>query len=711
LTLQKVFCLTFLRDAPGKQVADDFTESLCKGAHVTTADVARLVESFPAVVQKGSVMRFGVRPQAGGQVVVSIDGSCKELPLMPALCEGLNTIYLGPERIVKGLAASLEQRLSALGAEAGSIKSVPSVASPFGSPWEENGDNDADDASNTDEPAPLPPIDEKAAEVPPPQASSWAPGDQRFGQNQTLPRSRSWKEKAGRQDGGDNYRFGDVTRRFMNKARRNNSSGDVGSPGSSVSWSPGQLAYFAPLTWQGRDGETPWVTLSDVPALTESTLSSQQLRGYLYKHHGTNGSIARGILIPQWSSRHFELAAGTVRYRKTASGPVRATVKLDGARVVAESSKQSPGGECFVFQVMVGPVCHLRLSCADKGTAQAWVKQIAAVCSFYQREKGLLDPLASTSAPSDEAALISRSLNTPRDESDQADTTGPTALLQRFEDVSQAQVVERIDALSAEAPPEAPDMQTRFESAVAHVSKGSKALDQGDNEQKLGFYKFYKQATTGKCRDHGGAQPWMSQVERRAKWDAWNSLGDMSAEEAKLAYVHHLGTVDPAWKPVAMLANGTSQSVQSGQVDGASEAAHMQSSCLQPAPIPTETIEHPAEALGLKPTRSSATEPQAETESLSERQPNLGQLVAESLIAESTSEQRPIDKDPCASSQGDTKSAIAIQSSTLTVIWNALRSNLHVLVFLGIMSFYLRRRQTVRQRARKLLGLDSLRAP
>merc|ERR1712150_461098 len=54
-----------------------------------------------------------------------------------------------------------------------------------------------------------------------------------------------------------------------------------------------------------------------------------------------------------------------------------------------------------------------------------------------------------------------------------------------------------------------------------------------DDSLKLKCYGYFKQAKIGKCNT---AQPWMVQVTERAKWDAWNALGDMSGEEAKLRY-------------------------------------------------------------------------------------------------------------------------------------------------------------------------------
>ena len=48
------------------------------------------------------------------------------------------------------------------------------------------------------------------------------------------------------------------------------------------------------------------------------------------------------------------------------------------------------------------------------------------------------------------------------------------------------------------------------------------------------MYALFKQATSGKPTS---ARPGMMDFVGRAKWDAWNGLGDMSQDEARLAYV------------------------------------------------------------------------------------------------------------------------------------------------------------------------------
>lgn len=63
---------------------------------------------------------------------------------------------------------------------------------------------------------------------------------------------------------------------------------------------------------------------------------------------------------------------------------------------------------------------------------------------------------------------------------------------------------------------------------------------QPSSELMLRFYGYYKQATEGVAR---GQRPPFWDVVRRAKWDAWAKLGNMSKEEAMIRYVEELNKV------------------------------------------------------------------------------------------------------------------------------------------------------------------------
>uniref|UniRef100_A0A8C5Q0Q1 Acyl-CoA-binding domain-containing protein 5 n=1 Tax=Leptobrachium leishanense TaxID=445787 RepID=A0A8C5Q0Q1_9ANUR len=83
-----------------------------------------------------------------------------------------------------------------------------------------------------------------------------------------------------------------------------------------------------------------------------------------------------------------------------------------------------------------------------------------------------------------------------------------------------------------------PLFQTRFEAAVSVIQSLPKnGSFQPSNEMMLKFYSFYKQATLGPCNV---SKPGFWDPVGRYKWDAWNTLGDMSKEEAMMAYVEEM---------------------------------------------------------------------------------------------------------------------------------------------------------------------------
>lgn len=60
---------------------------------------------------------------------------------------------------------------------------------------------------------------------------------------------------------------------------------------------------------------------------------------------------------------------------------------------------------------------------------------------------------------------------------------------------------------------------------------------QPSNELMLKFYSYFKQATEGSCKS---SKPGFWDVVGRAKWTAWNNLGNMSKEQAMINYVEEL---------------------------------------------------------------------------------------------------------------------------------------------------------------------------
>ncbi|CAL1293867.1 unnamed protein product [Larinioides sclopetarius] len=78
-------------------------------------------------------------------------------------------------------------------------------------------------------------------------------------------------------------------------------------------------------------------------------------------------------------------------------------------------------------------------------------------------------------------------------------------------------------------------VEEKFKAAVEIIKSLPKSGSiQPSNDTKLKFYSYFKQATEGPCEL---PKPGFWDVVNRAKWDAWNKLGDMSKEEAMQNYV------------------------------------------------------------------------------------------------------------------------------------------------------------------------------
>ncbi|EAN33311.1 Acyl-CoA-binding protein [Theileria parva strain Muguga] len=82
-----------------------------------------------------------------------------------------------------------------------------------------------------------------------------------------------------------------------------------------------------------------------------------------------------------------------------------------------------------------------------------------------------------------------------------------------------------------------------FDLAVKYVTDTTSMT--ATDEQKLLFYKYFKQATVGDCNT---SKPGMMDFKGKAKWESWNSAKGMSKEDAKKAYVDLLGQLQPNWK-------------------------------------------------------------------------------------------------------------------------------------------------------------------
>ncbi|XP_049637815.1 LOW QUALITY PROTEIN: acyl-CoA-binding domain-containing protein 4 [Suncus etruscus] len=86
-----------------------------------------------------------------------------------------------------------------------------------------------------------------------------------------------------------------------------------------------------------------------------------------------------------------------------------------------------------------------------------------------------------------------------------------------------------------------PDCQRQFQAAVSVIQNLPKnGSYRPSYEEMLRFYSYYKQATMGPCRV---PRPGFWDPIGRYKWDAWNSLGLMTRDEAMPAYISEMKLV------------------------------------------------------------------------------------------------------------------------------------------------------------------------
>lgn len=76
------------------------------------------------------------------------------------------------------------------------------------------------------------------------------------------------------------------------------------------------------------------------------------------------------------------------------------------------------------------------------------------------------------------------------------------------------------------------EIEKNFQTALAQSQQISGEVD---NDKKLKMYALFKQGTIGPCT---GEKPSMFNSAEKAKWQAWQSLGEMKQDEAKKEYIN-----------------------------------------------------------------------------------------------------------------------------------------------------------------------------
>lgn len=82
-------------------------------------------------------------------------------------------------------------------------------------------------------------------------------------------------------------------------------------------------------------------------------------------------------------------------------------------------------------------------------------------------------------------------------------------------------------------------IETKFNTAAEFLEKN---VDKIEQSHLLELYGLYKQATVGKCNT---PKPGLFNLQGKAKWNAWNKLGDLSKDRSMENYINLLVKIFP----------------------------------------------------------------------------------------------------------------------------------------------------------------------
>jgi len=77
------------------------------------------------------------------------------------------------------------------------------------------------------------------------------------------------------------------------------------------------------------------------------------------------------------------------------------------------------------------------------------------------------------------------------------------------------------------------NLENEFEECANLVKNGAWG-DKVPYQRKLKLYAFYKRITVG---ENTTSQPWCTQFEARAKWDAWKAIEKFSKADCMKLYI------------------------------------------------------------------------------------------------------------------------------------------------------------------------------
>lgn len=143
--------------------------------------------------------------------------------------------------------------------------------------------------------------------------------------------------------------------------------------------------------------------------------------------------------------------------------------------------------------------------------------------------------------------------------------------------------------------------EDKFHAAVNVIrSLPKNGAYQPSNEVMLRFYSYYKQATEGPCQQ---PKPAFWDLVKKAKWDAWNRLGNMSTTEAMNNYVEELKKIVETMSYTDKVANFL------GSLDTFYESVPQEDLELLVGPVLERMRSQPGSPLSGSPLASRETSP------------------------------------------------------------------------------------------------------
>ncbi|KAK7383204.1 hypothetical protein VNO78_28877 [Psophocarpus tetragonolobus] len=127
------------------------------------------------------------------------------------------------------------------------------------------------------------------------------------------------------------------------------------------------------------------------------------------------------------------------------------------------------------------------------------------------------------------------------------------------------------------------ELEKEFMAATEFVSNEGDRLGSVGSNVKMEFYGLHKVATEGPCRE---PQPMPLKLSARAKWNAWQKLGNMSPEAAMEQYISFLSDKFPGW--MKDTSPGMSENEPTGPEVSESAASDMSTTLSRQQMIVTE---------------------------------------------------------------------------------------------------------------------------